>query len=277
MIVILGGLFLLVAVVALYILIDKKVIANPFTYLFPSTPSSLGSLDSPESLGPRESMGSTDSDTPSDDMPSTYIDSLSPDKKIKGRYIKVAQTVINTDAAKTIWCDAFRCGQYTDGGYLNNIYTHVFPSKPIQLTSIRVYDRNGDPMSLDTANNFSEAVSSSNSPDNLFDTDIDDEGNQVYTEFTTNTSETTPSTQTVPDYLLIDLKKEMTISEISLEAKNTSRFVDYNMVGVYVEIQRESRKPIARTPIITIPGRIFNFKFPGTSWDIEEATDLKFE
>lgn len=262
--------------VALYFLIDKKVIANPFTYLFPSTPSSLGSLGSPESPGSRESLGSTDSDTPSDDTPSTYTDRLSPNKKIKARYIKVAQTVINTDAARTIWCDTFRCGDFFSD--TNNAYIHRLPNKPIKLSSIRVYDKDGEVMNLYSSNvSASYPGNTADSIANLVDEETyGEDGNMVYTEFTTELA-STPSWQSEPDYLIIDLQREMTISEVSLEARSTSAFVDYNMVGVYLEMRSGGNKPIARTPIITTPGRVFNFKFPGTSWDIEDAVDVEFE
>ena len=245
MIVILGVLFLLAALVALYVLIDKKIIANPFTYLFPG----LNDLTSP-----------TDSTSPTDLMdslttPSTYVDRLSPNKVVKGRYIKIAQIANNSNSDSSIYLDR---------------------KKPITLTRIFVNDKSGESLGLNSSNvvAYSSPGESLSNSDYLFDEEeADANGEMIYTK-----AETNFTTSTNNDYIMLDLKKELIISEIILEMQNNVNVISnvYNMVGVYVEIQDETNRPIAVTPIITTPAKICSFKFPGKEWDVDEVDNLTF-
>ena len=135
-IIILGGIFLTVAVAAIYILVDKKVISNPLDYISSIfSPNAAGTMD-----GTSGTSGTSDtSDTSGtgeyeSEESSEYVDKYSPNKPTKGRYIWITRENANSTAYRNAvkgYYDMWPADTYVERA-------------PISVTEITIMGKDGE-------------------------------------------------------------------------------------------------------------------------------------
>ena len=264
-IIILGGIFLTVAVAAIYILVDKKVISNPLDYISSIfSPNAAGTMDGTSGTsGTSDTSGTSGTGEYESEESSEYVDKYSPNKPIKARYIWITRENANSTAYRNAMFGSYGMwpvDTYVEGApiSLTEIMITGKDSENFASNTLTVSDTSGDIGEMDTKY--------------LFNFDIDEEGGDVLNRVTSR-----GSTASV-DYFKIDLKSIKTISSIQLDSlykTDDDMKWNFNLLGVYIIITKQDdiNRPVAITPIIKRPGTSHVFSFPGTEWDTEWDTD----
>ena len=276
-IIILGGIFLTVAVAAIYILVDKKVISNPLDYISSIfSPNAAGTMDGTSGTSGTSGTGEYESEESSE-----YVDKYSPNKPIKGRYIWITRENANSTAYRNAMLGSYGIKP-----------TDTFSERaPISLTEIMITGKDGENFDSNTLT-VSDTSGDIGERDTkyLFNFDLDEDGDGKDETYKVISRGSTTSV----DYFKIDLKSIKTISSIQLDSlyddestygdpydprkMNGARW-DYNLLGVYIIITKHDHinRPVAITPIIKRPGTSHVFSFPGTEWDTDTEDELKLE
>lgn len=337
-IVVLGGIFLAIAVAAVYILVQKKVISNPLDYISsmfsPGGTGGTGGLGGLGETGETGETGGTDEIYGTDETGGTYVDKFSPNKKVKGRYIWITRANANSTAYRNAFqgyygmltADTYHerapisvteititgkndevLGQqlietrYDENNYVSYLFPHAdfktlevkwdgvqveyctgsgeCPSEPQEPYSKGEKKQDGQTISWSTPDKYeitrttkqeipatdNSGTLASSDRDLLFNSDIDDEGNDQKGRFTSR------GTTSTVDYIKLDLESVKTISNIKLDSLKDQmgdEYWMYNMLGVYVVVTKDDNmdRPVAITPIIKKVGTSHSFDFPGTEW-----------
>jgi len=169
-IIILGGIFLVAAVAAIYVLVDKKVISNPLDYI--SSIFSLGGTrGTGGTVGTVETEDTEDTEDYDDDSPS-YVDRFSPNKTVKGRYVWITRENPNS----TTYRNAF------DGNYYMYPFDTYYERAPINATEIIIIGKDGEILTEKTPLLTQEQLNSverrydNNNYVWMYRDDVDDEG-----------------------------------------------------------------------------------------------------
>ena len=308
---ILGGIFLVIAIAAVYVLVDKKVISNPLEYI--------SSIFSPNGAGTTGvtldgTTGGTNEDENGES--SEYVDKYSPDKKVKGRYVWITRANANADTYK----DAFY------GTYRKYPFDTSSPNGDIIMNKLEIYGAKGK-LITDTGNEEEEepttreeesAIGGKIPVDVYDDSQSGMRGNDIkYTLFRSNQLKlgnggwdegTTVLSwyynrnQNRQNWLKIDLKSRREISEIVINIdfddqvlnrdgddmqgtvfsgyeRDNSLYRSAAALGLYVIITNDDsmERPVVITPIIKGLGTSHSFSFPGTEWSTDSHDDLKLK
>jgi hypothetical protein len=287
-IIILGGIFLVAAVTAIYVLVEKKVISNPLDYISSIfSPGGTGGTGGTVGTLGTEETEETEETEDYDDDSSSYVDRFSPNKTVKGRYVWITRENPNSIAYRNAMHGEY--GKYPVDARWQSVPIvtseimiigkggEILTEKKMdsdgkqQAPEVDVFDDSG-PVPEVCHNQYATRCS-----DLLFNNDIDSETYEYNTKkfMTGNTSNKV-------DYIKIDLRRIKTITGIRIDSIYENFLDDrYNhmLYGVYVVITKQDSldRPVAITPVINSIGTSHSFTFPGTQWDSDTHEDLELK